>query len=155
MDERLPALAAVLEEQKPVSGEPPNILRTLLAVQQGLGFVPQDGLHEIAHALEVTEADVAGVLSYYPDLRREAPPRHIIRLCMGESCIANHCDRILQELQDRLRVGVGETSPGRRFRLEQVFCMGNCAVGPTLSIDDDLYGRIGVSRLDQLLDRYW
>lgn len=154
MDKGAQSLTAVLEKQKPVRGEPPNILRTLLAVQQAVGYVPQDYVHDIARMLEVTEADVAGVLSYYPDLRRDPSPRHVIRICMGESCVANHCDRILRELHERLRVGIGETSPGHRFGLEQVFCLGNCAVGPTLSIDEDLYGRVSASRIDSLLDRY-
>lgn len=155
MDKDAHAVTAVLEKQKPARGEPPNILRTLLAVQQAVGYVPQNGIHKIARILEVTEADVAGVLSYYPDLRRDpSSPRHVIRICMGESCVANHCDRILRELHERLRVGVGETSPGHRFRLEQVFCLGNCAVGPTVAIDEDLYGRVSPSRVKSLLDRY-
>jgi NADH:ubiquinone oxidoreductase subunit E len=145
---------AALEKQEPAPGDPPNILRALLAVQQAVGYVPRDSVSEIARMLAVTEADVAGVLSYYPDLRQDPPPRHIIRICMGESCFANHCDRILRELYERLRVGVGETSPGHRFRLEQVFCVGNCAVGPTVAIDDDLYGRVTPSRVESLLDRY-
>jgi NADH:ubiquinone oxidoreductase subunit E len=149
----MPALAVVLRGQKPDKGKP-NILRTLLAVQQAVGYVPQDGISEIARTLEVTEADVAGVLSYYPDLRCDPSPRHVVRICMGESCVANHCGRILRRLHERLRVSVGETAPGHRFRLEQVFCLGNCAVGPTLSIDDDLYGRVSPSRVDSLLDRY-
>ena len=154
MDRGAPDLATVLEQQKPIGGESANILRTLLAVQQAVGFVSPEAIRDIAQALEVTEAEVAGVVSYYPDLRREAPSRHVIRICMGESCIANHCDRLLRGLRERLRIEVGETEPGRRFRLEQVFCMGNCAVGPTLAIDKDLYGRVAVSRLDHLLDRY-
>ena len=154
MDRETPGLATVLEQHKPVDGEPPNVLRALLAVQQSFGSVSPEAIRDIAQALEVTEADVAGVISYYHDIRRGAPSRHVIRICMGESCIANHCDRLLRELRERLRIEVGETEPGRRFRLEQVFCMGNCAVGPTLAIDEDLYGRVAVSRLDHLLDRY-
>jgi NADH:ubiquinone oxidoreductase subunit E len=133
---------------------PPNILQALLAVQEALGYVPVEQVPSIARILGVTEADVAGVLSYYPDLRRKVPARHVVRLCMGESCMANHCARILSELHDRLRVGVGETSPGHRFRLEQVFCMGNCAVGPTMAIDGDLYGRVVPSQIAQLLEQY-
>jgi NADH:ubiquinone oxidoreductase subunit E len=151
--EQRPALAAVLTTQKPAKGEPPNILRTLLAVQKALGFIPPASVCDIAHALEVSEADIAGVLSYYPDLRR-APPRPLIRVCMGESCLANHGDRIWQNLRERMADGVREARPGHDFQLEQVFCMGNCAVGPTVSIDHDLYGRVSVSQLDTLLGRY-
>lgn len=154
MDDAVQAWTAVLKQQQPGRGEPSNILRTLLAVQQAVGYVPPASVADIARMLEVTEADVAGVLSYYPDLRRDPPPRHVIRICMGESCVANHCNRILRELYERLRVGIGENSPGHRFRLEEVFCLGNCAVGPTISIDENVYGRVSPSRVDSLLDRY-
>jgi NADH:ubiquinone oxidoreductase subunit E len=150
----LEALTAVLQAQQPAGGEPSNILATLLDVQQALGYVPPNGIQAIAHALQVTEADVAGVLSYYPVLRRDPPPRHVIRICMGESCVANHCERLLQALHECVRIRIGETSPGHRFRLEQVFCLGNCAVGPTIMIDEDVYGRATPSGLDSLLGRY-
>ncbi len=147
------SLAAVLQEQPRDDGRPPNILRTLLSVQQALGYVPPDGIQSIARALEVTEADVAGVLSYYPDLRFDPPPRHVIRVCMGESCIANHGDRLLGQLRDRVRVENGEPS-SQRFGVNQVYCLGNCAVGPTVAIGEDVYGRVSLDRLDALLDRY-
>jgi NADH:ubiquinone oxidoreductase subunit E len=154
VDKLAQSLAVVLQEQQRADGKASSILRTLLAVQQALGYVPPDGIQTIARALEVTEADVAGVLSYYPDLRRDPPPRHVIRICMGESCVANHAARLLKELQERLEVNIGETSPDRHFALEQVFCLGNCAVGPTVGIDAHVYGRVTASSLDTVLDRY-
>ena len=154
MDKPAQSLTDLLQEQQRAGGSPPNILRTLLAVQQALGYVPPDGIQIIAQTLGVTEADVAGVLSYYPDLRRDRPARHVIRVCMGESCVANHSGRLLKELQGRLGVNIGETSPTRRFEVEQVFCLGNCAVSPTVGIDDDVYGRATPSSLDTVLDRY-
>jgi len=148
------SLDVVLGRCRPGAGLRPNILQTLLAVQEALGHVPLNVVGEIAHALEVTEADVAGVLSFYPDLRTRPSGRHLIRICMGESCVANHCSRILRELRDQLRVDVGETIPGNRFTLEKVYCVGNCAVSPTVIIDDDLYGRTIPSQVASLLDRY-
>jgi NADH:ubiquinone oxidoreductase subunit E len=126
----------------------------LLTVQEALGHVPLDGLNEISCALGVTEADVAGVLSYYPDLRTRPSGRHLIRVCMGESCMANHCGRVLREFQDHLRIGVGDTAPGGRFRLEHVYCLGNCAVSPTVVVDGELYGRVTPSQIGTLLERY-
>jgi NADH:ubiquinone oxidoreductase subunit E len=133
---------------------PPNILSCLLAVQEALGYVPHDAIPEIARSLDVTEADVAGVLSYYPDLRTGRPGRHVIRVCTGESCAANHCAKGLAALQDRLKIRVGETTPDGRFTLEQVSCVGNCAVGPSLVIDEDVYGRVGGADVARLLEAY-
>ena len=155
MDEKSAvSLDVVLDRCRPGPGQQPNILQTLVGVQEALGHVPLNVVGEIAHALEVTEADVAGVLSFYPDLRSRPSGRHLIRICMGESCVANHCSRILRELRDQLRVDVGETIPGNRFTLEKVYCVGNCAVSPTVIIDDDLYGRTIPSQVASLLDRY-
>jgi NADH:ubiquinone oxidoreductase subunit E len=147
-------LEVVLDRCRPGPGQRPNILQTLLAVQEVLGHVPVNAVGEIARRLEVTDADVAGVLSYYPDLRTNQTGRHLIRLCMGESCVANHCSRILRELRDQLRVDVGETTPGNRFTLERVSCVGNCAVSPTVIIDDDLYGRMIPSQVSTMLENY-
>ncbi len=142
---------AILAE---VQSGPPNILKALLAVQERLGHVPVEVVPGIARALETTTAQVAGVLSYYPDLRVTAPGRHLIRVCMGESCYANGCGRLLRELQDRLRADVGETTSGGRFTLDTMSCAGNCAVSPTLLVDRDLYGRVLPSQLETLLERY-
>lgn len=133
---------------------PPNILKALLAIQAQLGHVPMEAVSDIAHTLGVTTAQVAGVLSYYPDLRVAAPGRHLIRICIGESCYANGCGRVLRELQDRLRADVGETAVGGKFTLDTMSCAGNCAVSPTVMIDRDLYGRVLPSQLDALLQRY-
>lgn len=149
-----PTVTEVLERCRPAPSSRPNILQTLLAIQEGLGHVPLNAVGEIAHTLGVTEAEVAGVLSYYPDLRTSRPGRHLIRICRGESCLANHGGRVLQELRERLRVDVGETELGGRFRLEQVYCVGNCAVSPTVIVDDDVHGRVVPSQVAALLEGY-
>ncbi len=134
--------------------EPPNILQALLVLQEKLGHVPLEAVPEIAHTLGTTTAQVAGVLSYYPDLRVTAPGRHLIRICMGESCFANGCGRLLREVQDRLRIDMGETAAGGKVTLDTMSCAGNCAVSPTVIIDRDLYGRVLPSQLDAMLERY-
>ena len=134
--------------------EPPNILKALLILQEKLGHVPLEAVPEIARTLDVTTAQVAGVLSYYPDLRVTAPGRHQIRVCSGESCFANGCGPLLRALQDSLRIDVGETAAGGRFTLDTMSCAGNCALSPTMIVDRDLYGRLLPSQLDALLGRY-
>lgn len=145
------ALTAVLAQCRT---DPPNILDTLLAVQAKLGHVPPTTLPEIARALEVTEADVLGVLSYYPELRAHPAGRHVIRVCTGESCMANHCGRLTEALAEELRVGMGATTPDGRFTLEKIYCVGNCAVGPSVMIDEDVHGRVAPADVPQLLQGY-
>ena len=93
-------LGPILEECR---SEPPNILQTLLAIQKTLGYVPPDAVTEIARSLGVPEADVAGVLAFYPHLRTRPPGRHVVRVCLGESCVANRGGRTLTELRDHLK----------------------------------------------------
>ena len=84
---------AILDQHRPAQSQEPNILRTLLAVQDAVGYVPLEKVGSIARALGVTESDIAGVISYYPDVRTGPSGRHIIRICMGESCFAIGRDR--------------------------------------------------------------
>lgn len=134
--------------------KPPNILQTLIAVQVELGYVPLEAVPELARALGVTEADIAGVLSFYPDLRTQPTGRHLIRVCTGESCVANHCSRVLDALRERLGIDVGQTTPDDRFTLERVYCVGNCAVSPTVMVDEQVHGRVVELDIGSLLNEY-
>jgi NADH:ubiquinone oxidoreductase subunit E len=147
-------LAEAIETCRPVPPDKPNILKTLLAVQSALGHVPTSGIPQIAQVLGVTDAQVAGVLSYYSDLRTQSPGRHLIRVCMGESCTANHGVRVLHAIQDHVRVPVGDRAQAERFTVEQMSCAGNCAVAPTVIVDDEVHGRVVPSQLAALLERY-
>jgi len=129
------------------------MLQALLTIQQANGYVPVEALSQIAHALTVTEAYIAGVLSYYPDLRTSPPGRHVIRVCMGESCMANHCPAVFRAAEGYVRLKIGETK-GNAFTLEKVYCMGNCALSPTLVVDQDIYGRVEPAQVPALLERY-
>jgi NADH:ubiquinone oxidoreductase subunit E len=147
-------LAETLEICRPVPPDKPNILKTLLAVQSALGHVPANAISQIAQVLGVTDAQVAGVLSYYSDLRTQKPGRHLIRVCMGESCTANHGGLVLRAIQEHVSVVGGGTTPERRFTVEKMSCAGNCAVSPTVMIDEDLCGRVTPSDVPSLLEPY-
>ena len=149
-DERA-ILQAVLQQDP---DHPPNILSVLQAVQEALGYIPSDASTLIARRLGVTEAQVAGVLSFYPDLRLRSPGRHLVRVCVGESCVANRSTRILTALAEELRIGLNATTTDGRFTLERVYCVGNCAVGPSLVIDDDVHGHVEPAHIPSLLDQY-
>lgn len=145
-------LAKLLQEHRPSPEQPANILRTLLSVQQVFGSVSPETIRPIAEALRVTEAEVAGVLSYYPDLHTKPHGRRVIRLCLGEACVANRAHRVLAELREGCAIDLGETSADGRFTLERVYCLGNCAVGPTVMVDDRIYGRVTGAELRKILE---
>ncbi|HEU4686381.1 MAG TPA: NAD(P)H-dependent oxidoreductase subunit E [Nitrospira sp.] len=147
-------LIAVLRDHQPTAERPANILRTLMAIEERFGHVPAAAIAPVARALGVPEADVAGVVSYYPDLHTKPHGRHILRLCLGEACVANGSSRLLADLKPRLRIGLGETTADGRLTIERVYCLGNCAVGPTVMVDDQLYGRVTDAQLASLIESF-
>ena len=150
-DSETAALRSALEQHRTKPGEPANILRTLLAVQQALGHVPLGAIGLIAEALKVPEAHVAGVLSYYPDLHVAQRGRRVVRVCLGEACVANRSLHVLAELQRVLGIGLGETTEDGRTTLERVYCLGNCGVGPTVMVDETIHGRVSATNLHDIM----
>lgn len=149
-----PRLAETLKTCRSAPSDKPNILKTLLAVQSTLGHVPANVIPQIAQVIGVTDAQVAGVLSYYPDLRTQSPGRHLIRVCTGESCTANHGGLVLRAIQDYVHDVVIDRAQAERFTVERMSCAGNCAVSPTVMIDGDFCGRVIPSDVPSLLERY-
>jgi NADH:ubiquinone oxidoreductase subunit E len=145
------ALATVLQAHRPGPERPPNILHALLAVQEVLGHVPMTALPLIAEALKVPDSQVVGVLSYYPDLHATPRGRHVVRICLGEACVANRSRALLDDLQRFLGIGLGETTKDGRTTLERVYCLGNCGVGPTVMVDETIHGRMSSSALQSIL----
>ena len=144
-------LDRVLEPHRPRPGEQANILRTLLAVQQALGHVPPNAIGPVADTLKVPEAHVAGVLSYYPDLHTAPRGRQIVRVCLGEARVANRSLHLLADLQRVLGIGLGETTKDGQATLERVYCLGNCGVGPTVMVDETIYGRASAADVQKTL----
>ena len=149
-----PKLAEIIEPCCPQPESKPNPLKTLLTIQQAMGHVPVAAIHQIAHVLGVTDADVAGVLSYYPDLKTEPPGRHVIRICMGESCMASHCSTVFRAAQAYLGNMTAQAVADSRFTLEKVYCVGNCALSPTVVVDQDVYGRVEPAQIPSLMEPY-
>ena len=131
-----------------------SILDVLVKLNKALGHVPPDCLPRLAQSLGVTEAEIAGVLSYYPDLHRQPRGRHVVRICLGEACLANHGNRLLQATYQYVQPGVGGTTHDGRCTVETVYCVGNCGVSPSVVIDEDLYGRVTPDQIPELLERY-
>ena len=133
---------------------PPNMLDALQKVQNALGYVPPESVPEIATLLGVSPSDVAGVLSFYHDLRTHPPGRHTIRYCMGESCLAMRAKDSLKVLEKSVGCALGETSKDGRFSMEKVYCLGNCALSPSMSIDETVYGRLTPENVSKKLEAH-
>lgn len=147
------AFHRALDQHRPEPGQPANILRTLIAIQEVLGYVPANAIGPVAEVLRVPEAHVVGVLSYYPDLHAAPRGRQIVRVCLGEACVANRSPAVLAEFQRILGIGIGATTKDGRTTLERVYCLGNCGVGPTVMVDETIYGRMSASDIEKMMKR--
>lgn len=141
-------LSDILDEYLHVPGP---LLLVLHAVQRRLGFVPDDAVPYIAERLNLSRAEVHGVLSFYHHFRRAAPGRHVIRICQAESCQAMGAEHLTHCAQERLGIQFHETTPDGAFSLEPVYCLGNCACSPAVMIGEELFGRVSPEQFDALL----
>lgn len=132
-------------------GRPGALLPLLHAVQEEFGYVDDAAVPAIAKALNLSRAEVHGVLTFYHDFRREPAGRHVLRLCRAESCQSMGCEALAEGLKARLGIDFGDTTPDGRITLESVYCLGNCALSPAAMLDGRLHGRLDERRLDGLL----
>jgi formate dehydrogenase subunit gamma len=131
---------------------PGATLPILHALQDHFGYVDREAGAILAKALNLSAAEIHGVISFYHDFRRLPPGRRVIKLCRAEACQAMGARALEAHVQRRLGVGFGETTADRRFTLEPVYCLGNCALSPAVMIDGDLHGRVDPARFDALVE---
>lgn len=130
---------------------PGALMLILREVQDRFGYVPRDGVPLIARALNLSRAEVHGVVTFYHDFRHRPPGRNVIRLCRAESCQAMGAVALAEHVRGRLGVEFGETTRDGEFTLEAVYCLGNCGCSPAMVLNDELYGRVSPERFDRLL----
>lgn len=116
-------------------------LLVLQAIQRAFGYVPAAALEPVAKALSLSHADVYGVLTFYHDLRRAPPGRHVVRVCQAEACQAMGARGLTEQLARRFDIALGDTTKDGAVSLEPVYCLGNCALSPAVTVDGALYGR--------------
>jgi formate dehydrogenase subunit gamma len=129
------------------------MLPILHDLQKAFGYIPADAVPLVADALNVTRAEVHGVVSFYHDYRRQPPGRHVLRLCRAEACQALGCEAVADHVRHRLGVVWHETTPDGALTLEPVFCVGLCASGPAGFLDDEPLAALDKARIDGALER--
>jgi formate dehydrogenase subunit gamma len=130
---------------------PDALLEILHGVQAALGHVPEAAVPVLAEALNLSRAEVHGVVTFYHDFRREPAGRHVLKMCRAEACQAMGCEALVARAEDRLGVSCGSTSADGRVTLEAVYCLGLCATAPSAMLDGEVVGRLTAPRLDALL----
>jgi len=144
---------AVLDSCTRLASLPGALLPILHDVQSTLGYVPKDAVPLIANALNLSRAEVHGVVSFYHFYRTEKPGRHVLQLCRAEACQASGGVHLEAHARRTLGVDFHGTTADGAVTLEPVYCLGNCALGPSVMIDEQLQGRVTPERFDALIAR--
>ena len=127
------------------------MLPILHALQEEFGYIDEAAEPLIAQALNITRAEVHGVVTFYHDFRRAPAGRHVLKLCRAEACQAAGGDSLAARAEARLGVAIGSTAPDGSVTLEPVYCLGLCSVGPSAMLNGRVVARLDDSRLDALL----
>jgi formate dehydrogenase subunit gamma len=131
--------------------KPELLVQILHAFLERYSFISEEAIRQIADELNLSRADVHGVVSFYHDFRREPPGRRIVRICQAESCQAMGSRELTKHAVDKLGVGLRETTADGETTLEPVYCLGNCACSPNVMIGETVYGRMDADKFDRLL----
>lgn len=128
------------------------LMPILHALQEHFGYVDAAAVPVIADELNLSRAEVHGVLSFYHDFRKAAPGRHVVKVCRAESCQAVGGRELEERAKRRLKTEFGQTSADKRFTLDAIYCFGNCACSPAVMIDGKLHGKVTPEKFDALID---
>ena len=128
---------------------PEMLVQILTAIVERVGYVSEEAIRQLADELNLSRAEVHGVVSYYHDFRTAPPGKHIIKICQAEACQAMGSRALTDHAQQTL--GLELNSSDARISLEPVYCLGNCACSPAVMVDGKTYGRVSRERLDAIV----
>jgi formate dehydrogenase subunit gamma len=134
-----------------LKSRPGPLLEVLHAVQAALGYVPEGAVSLVARGLNLSRAEVHGVVTFYHYFRRTPPGKHVVSLCRAEACKSMGADDLADHAKRSLGVDFHETTNDGQFSLEPIYCLGNCACSPAAMVDDRLYGRLTPERFDAMI----
>ena len=132
--------------------KPGALLPILHAIQDHLGYVPPDSVPLIARALNLSRAEVHGVISFYHYFRESPPGRQTVHICRAEACQAMGSDALEAHAKERLGIDYHENTSDGEFSLEPVYCLGNCACSPSIMIGKVVHGRVSPERFDEIIE---
>jgi formate dehydrogenase subunit gamma len=132
--------------------KPGALLPILHEIQDNIGHIPPEAVPMIASELNLSRAEVHGVITFYHHFRQTPPGKHTLQICQAESCQAMGSMALTEHAKKTLGIDFHQTSTDQQFSLEPVYCLGNCACSPAIMLDDQVYGRVSNQKLDQLLN---
>lgn len=143
------AVLLAIDENKHLEGA---LLPILHRIQHDLGHIPSEHVIDIAEALNLSRAEVHGVITFYHSFKTEPRGKHVIEVCRAESCQAKGGRAIEAAVKAKLEIEFDQTTDDGEITLEPVYCLGNCACSPAVKIDSQLYGRVTEESVSDLID---
>jgi formate dehydrogenase subunit gamma len=140
--------AEIIDEMRELEGP---LLPILHGIQHEFGYVPQEVLPLIAEALNLSRAEVYGVVTFYHDYRSHPAGRHVLKLCQAEACQSMGSDAIAARVKALLGIDFHATSKDGAVTLEPVYCLGLCACSPSAMLDGEVIGRLDAAKVDEIV----
>ncbi|MGW8369629.1 MAG: formate dehydrogenase subunit gamma [Gammaproteobacteria bacterium] len=131
---------------------PGGLLPMLHAIQDELGYIPDEAVPIIAASLNLSRAEVHGVITFYHFFRTTRPGKHTLYVCRAEACQSMGSRALEDYVREKLNIDFHETTADGRISLEPVYCLGNCACSPAVMLDETVHGRVSPELIDELLD---
>ena len=129
-----------------------QLLNTLRSIQENLGYIPQESVHELCKSFNLSYAEMYGFITFYKDFRlKPNASKHHIRLCQAESCQAKNVKALTEYIKNKLNLNIGEYN--KDFFLDSVYCLGNCPRSPSIMIDGVIYGDMNKEKFDEILSK--
>ncbi len=129
------------------------LVQILVAFVERYSYISEEAVRQIAQELNLSRAEVHGVVSFYHDFRTKPPGKRVIKICQAESCQAMGSRELTAHADRKLGIDLSETTDDGEVSLEPVYCLGNCACSPAVKIDEQVYGRVDAKKLDSILGK--
>lgn len=134
-----------------LSNEPGPLFPILHAIQDSLGYVPEAAVPSIAKALNRSRAEIHGVITFYHHFRRHPVGKNMVQVCRAEACQSMGCTSLEAHAKEALGIDYHGTTADGQFSLEAVYCLGNCALSPSIRVNDEIVGRVSNARFDEVI----
>lgn len=150
-EEKYQELSSFIKENKEIKG---YLIPILYKAQSLFGYLPSEVQKFIAEEMNIPISEVFGVITFYSYFKTQPVGRHIITICMGTACYVRGAKKILESLEEKLGIKMGETTEDLRFTLGGQRCFGSCGMAPVIMIDNVVHGRLTPNKLDAILEKY-
>lgn len=133
--------------------EKDNLIQILNVVQDKYGYIPKIAQQEIAEYLNISMAEVYGVVTFYSRFTLQPKGKYNISVCLGTACYVKGSQKILDRLKDKLKIEEGKTTEDGKFSIDTTRCVGACGIAPVFTVNDEVYGKATVKMLDEVLNK--